>query len=76
VGVGVVKDAVVVEMESFKIPELRQAPARVEARLSFMAGSFGTFCMRAATSLSRPPTLPNFLLVNSLGRCSSAGQHA
>jgi hypothetical protein len=59
VGVGVVKDAVVVEMESFNIPELRQAPARVEARLSFMepAGSFGTFCMRAATSLShvRPP---------------------
>lgn len=64
-GVGVVKVAVVVEMESFK---MRQAPARVEARLSFMEGSFGfgfgAFYMRAATSLSyvRPPYRSYFSL--------------
>jgi hypothetical protein len=68
-GVGVVKgDAVVVEMESFsfKIPELRQAPARVEAQL--FHGLPGTFvCAPQLRSLVRPPY--RISLVNSLGRC-------
>ena len=39
-------------------------------KLSFIASSSGAFCMRAATSISRPPTLPNSPYVISLGRCS------